>query len=181
MSAVARRYAKAIFALADEQKQIEALGRELLAAARLLGQPELAHVAASPLLSVARRKALVDAMGAQLSLSPLTEKFLLYLAEQRRLGQLGPIADQYQVLEDRVLKRMRLQIRSAAPLPEAQRREIIAAFERASGKAVMATETDDDSLLGGVVVEAEGRVYDGSLRTQLQRLAAKIAGVESHT
>jgi F0F1-type ATP synthase delta subunit len=31
-------------------------------------------------------------------------------------------------------------------------------------------------LLGGVVVEIAGKVYDGSLKTQLQHLAASIAG-----
>jgi hypothetical protein len=36
--------------------------------------------------------------------------------------------------------------------------------------------TTDPSLLGGAVVELDGRVYDGSIRTALARLASRMAG-----
>ena len=62
------------------------------------------------------------------------------------------------------------------PLDDAQRQALIAAFERKLGRTVLAETTVDPQLLGGVVVDVEGTVYDGSVRTQLQSLANRIAG-----
>jgi len=180
MSAVARRYAKAIFGLAREQKQVEAVGAELGAAAHLLGTPALAEVISSPLLSPARRNPILDAVRQQLSLSPLVANFLGVLGDHLRLGQLDAIVDQYQRQEDRELGRIRLLIRTAASLSGDRQTEIAGAFEQALRKTVIPRVETDPSLLGGVVVEAEGTVYDGSVRTQLERLSREIARSDTH-
>lgn len=181
MSAVARRYAKAVFALAKEQQRIESIGAELGAAAHLLGTPMLSEVVASPLLSPARRNAILDAVCEQLSLSPVVANFLRILGDHLRLGQMNAIVDQYQRLEDLALGRARLLIRSAVPLSDDRQAEVAAAFEQALGKSVIPRVETDPSLLGGVVVEAEGKVYDGSVRTQLERLGREIARSDIHT
>ena len=41
---------------------------------------------------------------------------------------------------------------------------------------LVAPPVPDEELLGGVIVEIEGRVYDGSVRTRLARLAARMSG-----
>lgn len=175
MSAVARRYAKAVFALAQEQHQIEAVGQQLLAAMELLATPPLPEVIASPLLAAERRRAIVRTVSQQLALSPVMSTFLLLLADRRRLDQMASIADHYQRLEDRALGRVRLLIRSAVPLSENQRTRIADAFQRMLGRTVLARVEVEPALLGGVIAEAEGKVYDGSVRTQLERLGQLTA------
>jgi F-type H+-transporting ATPase subunit delta len=44
-----------------------------------------------------------------------------------------------------------------------------------SGKDVVLHEATDPALLGGVLVELEGKVYDGTVRTQLENMQQKIA------
>lgn len=180
MSGVARRYAKAIFALAREQGELETVGPQLRAAAAEMAVPELAEVASSPRLTAERRHALVEAVSAQLQLSPVVATFLALLADSRRLGELGHIADHFQGLEDEALGRVRMRIRSAVPLSDGQRDQIAASFERQLGRTVLASTETDPSLLGGVVVEADGKVYDGSVLSQLDRLAKQLAHPDTH-
>jgi F-type H+-transporting ATPase subunit delta len=178
MSAVARRYAKAVFSLAQDEKQIDAMGQQLRAAADLLWVPALRHVITSPLVSASRRRTIVQGVKAQLGLLPTVEKFLLLLADRHRLDEMPSIADQFQRLEDQSAGRARIVIRSAAPLIDAQRDQIVSRFQRALGKTIVARTEVDAQLVGGVVVEAEGKVYDGSVRTQLETLAKQIARTE---
>jgi len=179
MSSVARRYARALFDLAKEQGAIEAVGRELLAATAQLEIPELAEVVASPRLSSERRHALVDALAQQLSLSQTTATFLLLLADKQRLQEIGAIARRFQDLEDDALGRVRMTVRSAVPLTQTQVDEVAAVFGKQLQRTVIARAEVDPSLLGGIVVETEGKVYDGSVRSNLERLAKHMAHPDS--
>jgi F-type H+-transporting ATPase subunit delta len=180
MSSVARRYARALFELAQEQGQIDVVGTQLAAAAAELRIPELAEMADSPRLSADRRHALVQAVAEQLSLTPLVTTFLLLVSDNRRLKELSGVAEQFQRLEDQALGRVRMTIRSAVPLSDAQRDAISSAFGRQLERTVIARTAVDPSLLGGVVVEAEGKVYDGSVLSNLERLAERMANPDSH-
>lgn len=178
-ASVARRYAKAIAAIAREEKSLDETGAELHALAALARDPTTASVLASPLLATNRRRALVQSIAEQLGLRPSVRNLLCLLADQRRLDQLAAIAEHYQRLVDEVLGRVRARIASAAEISADEERAVTTVLERLTGKTVLAERRIDPELLGGVVVEVEGKVYDGSLRTQLERLAAGIAGQHS--
>jgi F-type H+-transporting ATPase subunit delta len=111
-----------------------------------------------------------------LSLSNLLTRFLAVLSDHQRLSELPAIAEYFQRLLDQTLGRVRIAIRSARVLDPAQEQQIAAAFARLTGKQVMPAAVVDPELLGGVLVEVEGKVYDGSVRTQLERLAKELSG-----
>ena len=85
------------------------------------------------------------------------------------------IADQYQRILDQMLGRVRATITSSTPLA-AQGETVVAALARQTGRTVLAEERVDPSLLGGVVVDIEGTVYDGSLSGQLERMRERHGG-----
>jgi len=176
---IARRYAKAIVAVAQEQNALEQTGDELRLLRALADDPQIAQGLANPLLSVTARRGLARAIAEQLKLHPMMRNFLCLLADQRRLDQLGAIADQYEKILDAMLGRVRATLTSSAPLSSEQSETVIAALARQTGRTVLAEQRVDPQLLGGVVVDVEGKVYDGSLRTQLEALAASIAGGRS--
>jgi len=179
VSSVARRYAKAIASIAKEQGSLDAIGAELRTLAGLAADPTMAPILANPLLSVDSRQAVARALAEQLGLDPVTRNFVCLLADHKRLDQLVGIADQYERLVDKALGRVRARIRSAFELGADQQRAVDAALERMTGKKVIAERSIDKDLLGGMVVEVEGKVYDGSVRTQLRRLASAMAGGRS--
>ena len=177
--AVARRYAKALFALAKDSATLQPTADELARLAAVAADPTVGPVLRSPLLSVARRQALAQMLARELSLSELLSHFLQLLADHQRLGELPAIADRYQQLLDTELGRVRLTIRSARPLDAKQEADIVAAFAKLAGKQIISRVVVDTNLLGGVVVEIQGKVYDGSVRTQLDRLAKELSGAAS--
>jgi F-type H+-transporting ATPase subunit delta len=176
---IARRYAKAIVAVAQEQNALEQTGDELRLLRALAADSQIARGLANPLLAATARRGLARAIAEQLTLRPIMRNFLCLLADHRRLDQLGEIADQYQKILDQQLGRVRATITSAAPLDPEQADAVIAALARQTGHTVLAEQRVNPQLLGGVVVDVEGTVYDGSLRAQLEGLAASIAGGRS--
>lgn len=178
-SLIARRYAKAIVAVAQEQNTLEQTGDELRLLRALAEDPQIAQGLANPLLSATARRGLARGIAEQLKLQPNMRDFLSLLADHRRLDQLVGIADQYERILDQMMGRVRATITSSAPLSPEQVGALVGALGRRTGRTVLAEERVDQALLGGVVVDIEGKIYDGSLRTQLETLATSIAGGRS--
>jgi F-type H+-transporting ATPase subunit delta len=172
---VARRYAKAFFELAVEHGGIEEKGAELARLAELFRKGELAALAESATVDVRTKGEIVRAIGERLGAAPLVVDFLVLLAAKNRLRSLPDIDHEYQRLLDGRLGRMRARISSAAPLPEETIERIRALFEAKTGKKILASVVVAPELIGGVVVEVEGRVYDGSVSTQLERLRTSLS------
>ena len=177
--AVSRRYARALFALAKEGKVLEQTAEQLARVAAVAADPAVAPLLRSPLLSVARRSELAHTLARELGLADLMPRFLRLLADQQRLGELPMIADGFQRLLDAERHRVRVTIRTALTLDARQQADIVAAFADVTGKEVLPHVVVEPDLLGGVVVEVEGKVYDGSVRTHLARLAKDLSGAHS--
>ena len=172
--AVARRYARALFALAEEQGTLDPVGASLAATARLLENPEVARVLTGPLARERKQELLRD-IGASAGAPPALRDFLQLLAERDRLRRLSAIQAVFDELVDRRRGRTRATMRSAAPLPPDALAELTRVFGALTGKQVIAEVRVEPELLAGVIVEVEGRVYDGSLRTQLGKLRHQMA------
>lgn len=177
--AVARRYAKALFALAKDGAALQPTADQLARVAAVASDATLGPVLRSPLLSPARRHELAQMLARELTLSDLLARFLQLLADHQRLGALPAIADRYQQLLDNELGRVRLTVRSARALDARQEADLVAVFAKLTGKQVISRIVVDPDILGGVVIEVEGKVYDGSVRTQLDRLAKELSGAAS--
>lgn len=174
--AVAKRYARALFSLAVEEGRFEAAGEDLARAVEAFRDDKLAALARSAAVDPRTKREVVGRVVELLRVPPLVGRFLRLLAEKNRLGELAAIEEQYRRLVDRRLGRVRARIRSARALPadgETQLREV---FEKKTGKKVLAEVSVEPELIGGVVVEIEGKVYDGTLRTQLEAMKAALAG-----
>jgi len=178
-ASVARRYAKAVFGLAKEAGALQPTADQLARLAAVASDPTVGPVLRSPLLSAARRHDLAQTLSHELKLSELLTHFVQLLADHQRLRELPAIADRYQQLLDTEVGRVRVTIRSASPLDAKQEADIVAVFARLTGKQVVSRSVVDTELLGGVVVEVYGKVYDGSVRTQLDRVAKELSGAAS--
>jgi F-type H+-transporting ATPase subunit delta len=172
---IGRRYGKALFELATEAGEVEVVGMglaELASAVAGLGEGALAP----GLLSEIQRQNLAKALVARVGEGTILGRFVGVLATNDRLDQLPSIRDRYEKLDDAAAGRVRAVIRTATPLSDEDRSTLRKKFEAVTGRKVLETVDVDPTLLGGVTVETEGRVYDGSVRTQLARLERRMAG-----
>ena len=172
---LAKRYARALFELARESETLELSAEELARTVAAFDEPRLRLLVLSPAIAgnvrVNTARSVAEALGVSKSLANL----VALLAERDRLPILPDIARWYEGLVDEALGRARVTIRSAAPLSITERNEVIELSRRLTGRReiIAATEVDAD-LLGGVVLDVGGTVYDGSVRTQLARLTKEM-------
>ncbi len=175
-ASVGRRYAKAIFALAKEAGSLEESAEQLRRLGALVHDPALGPVLRSPLLSAERRRQLAQTLARDLSLSDLMTRFAGVLADHHRLDELPAIAEHFDQLLDHELGRVRIRVRSARQLEAPEAQQIVNAFARLTNKQVLSAVSVDPNLLGGVLVELGTKIYDGTVRTQLERLAKELGG-----
>jgi F-type H+-transporting ATPase subunit delta len=103
--------------------------------------------------------------------------FILFLAAVVKRGRqmlLPRIADEYRVLVDVQLNRVRASVTLARDTDALTRQVLVERLTAAIGKEVIAAFTTDPSLLGGVVVKIGDRVYDGSVKKRLGRLRNQL-------
>jgi len=174
---LARRYARALLELARESGSLAAPGEELAAVAAAFDEPRLRAVVLNPAVDADARRKVVGRVVAALGVSPWVGNLVRLLADRDRLALLPQVAQAYDVLVDAEVGRTRVRIRSAAPLAAAQKVELtdLAKHLVGGGEVLITTEVDAE-LLGGVVLDAGGTVWDGSIRTQLARIGKEMAG-----
>jgi len=172
-----RRYARAILALAQEQGSAAAVGDEIERLAATFEDPELRAVLLSPGIDAGSRRKIAINVVASLGVSKLVANFVALLADRGRLPVLPDVARSYERLLDQRLGRTRVRLVSATALGAAEKAELIELAKRLTGsaEAIVTTEVDAE-LVGGVVLDAAGTVYDGSVKTQLARLSKEMAG-----
>jgi F-type H+-transporting ATPase subunit delta len=172
---VARRYAKALHALAAEARRADAVAEELRRFRELLdGEPALHEALLRPWVKAATKRAIVLEVAGRLELSPLARSFLGLLAQRRRLDLLPEILDAYRARLDEAAGRVRARVRSAAPLGDAERASLRERLSRRLGKTVLLDTEVDPALLGGFVAEVGSRVLDVSVAGQLAALRERI-------
>lgn len=172
---VGRRYARALFLVARGRGVVEVAAKELKQVARVFEESGVLRSLTAPGVSAEARLRAVSGISRGLSLSQLLRDFLALLAKRRRLGALPAISRLFEQMMDAEVGQLRARILSATALPPAAVEEVRAALARKTGRRVLAEVEVVPELLGGLVVQAAGRVYDASARRQLERLWSAMA------
>jgi F-type H+-transporting ATPase subunit delta len=176
-ASLAGRYATALFDLARERKQLDAVGGSLGALKRALAEShDLRKLTTSP--AIARDDA-VNAAGAvaeAMGLDPLAASFLGVLAQNRRLRELGNAIRAFNLLAADHRGETNAEIVSAHPLDEEQVAAIRANLKSRLGRDVAVELAVDPTILGGLVVKVGSQMIDGSIRTKLNNLAQAMKG-----
>ena len=173
--ALAKRYARALLAVASGQGRVEETAADLGRTAVWLADPELGGVLASPMLGAKARAELLASIATSLDLSALMRDFLAVLAEKGRIAEFGSIDKAFEAMADESAGRVRATIRSPRAIDEAELSDLTGVLEKIAGRKVVPTVEIEPALIGGLTVEMQGTVYDGSVRTQLERLAQAMA------
>lgn len=168
MSIAADRYARALLDVTGVETDKAAQALDGLAAA-VETNAELGVVMNDPRLQE-QRIAVLSALAEKLAAPASLTQFLQVLADSDRLRDLSAIASSFRRLADHKAGRVRGEVTSAVALSDADKQALQAALERETGKKIVFEFKVDAALLGGVVSRVEDLVFDGSVRTQLERL-----------
>ena len=110
-TAAARRYARAIFELAQEEGQVDEWSRRLTVVRDLLSDPLVAAVLTNPTIAVSRRMELITA--APHELDPEATNLARLLIESNRVRQITDVAEEYESLADTAAGRVRATVTTA--------------------------------------------------------------------
>lgn len=172
---LSRRYSKAFFELAQEQKQEEAIGQEIEQFLATYTNSPLPTVLNNPAFGLESRKKILVEVAKSLQLSLVSVHFLSILLERDRLTYLSAIVSCYRRMLNAAKGRVEAKVVGASPLDGAMLERLRATLHVISGKEVVLHEETEPALLGGVLVELEGKIYDGSVRMQLEKMKQRIA------
>lgn len=178
LSGLAGRYASALLDLADENKKLDDVAEDLRTLEAAVSQSEeLRRLIRSPVFSRAEQSKAISAVAEKLGIGDLTRRFLLVVAQNRRLFALPEMIRAY--LEELARRRgeVTAHVVSAIELDEEQRKALVEALKSTAGGKVQVDVKVDPSLIGGLIVRIGSRMIDNSLRGKLRRLQYAMKGV----
>jgi F-type H+-transporting ATPase subunit delta len=178
MAAVAGRYARAFAeVVADHKLDAAQTVQELEQIATLVNaSAELRNVLENPSVEHKQKLGLLDAIVKRMGGTKLLRNFVAVLIDQRRIGQIAEIADQFKKELDERMGIAEARVSSSRKLTPGEKKSLEGQLAAVTGKTVRATYAEDAGLLGGAVVRVGSTVYDGSVRGQLQRIKQEIGG-----
>jgi F-type H+-transporting ATPase subunit delta len=176
-ASLAGRYASALFGLARDERQIDAVGRSLDALGHaLVDSREFAELIASPLVGRDNAAKAFAALGPELGLDPITANFLGVLARNGRKRELHKIIRAYRRIAADHRGEISAEVTSAHPLKDDQIDALKAQLRKRAGRDVTVDAQVDPGILGGIVIKLGSEMIDASIRTKLNRLAQVMKG-----
>lgn len=177
---IADRYADAIFQAAQDLDRTsngnvtEQVDSNLADVAALLqDNADLARLWMHPVVAAADKKAMVQQLFGG-KVHPLALNLMQLLFDKKRGTQFEAIQKAYRERFDRTRRRATVKVTSALPLDSNQVESLRHELATKLSKDVHVDTSVDAALLGGLVVQIEDQVIDGSLRGRLEALRLSL-------
>jgi F-type H+-transporting ATPase subunit delta len=172
-TAAARRYAKAVFELAQAEGKVDEWAQRLRRVRELFADPEVAAVLTNPTIPVTQREALVAT--APHLFDDETTNLARLLIESGRVDQAPAIEQEFQRLADEVAGRVRATVTTAIELERDDRDRVERELSRRLNKEVRLDVVVDPRVIGGLRLQYGDRVVDATVATRLQQLRRRLA------
>ncbi len=172
---VAKRYAQALFELGLESGTYRGLLAELTDFCDFLAENvDVKKVLESSIYNVQEKRGVLNALLKGKNYSEMMEQFLRLIQEKRRISFIPQIRNGLLLLVESHEGIERVDVTVASALDKGQKKEIVNALEKSTGKKVVLEESVDPSIIGGLIIKAGSKIYDGSILTQVNALGEKL-------
>lgn len=168
---IAGRYAQAVFDLAREQGDLDALAGQVDDLGRALTDSEdLRTLITSPLYSREEQGGAIGAVAERMGLSPVLGNTLRLMAKNNRLFAMPQLVEQLKARIAEARGEVTAEVVTAAALTQEQERRLTETLAQKSGKTVKLDARVDESLIGGMIVRLGSQMIDSSIRSKLASL-----------
>lgn len=173
-TAVARRYAKALFELLD-QSNIEATRGTLNGLGQAIKESfSLRHVVASPAFGVEEKIGVLTELGGRFGCPPVGKAFLGQLVKKNRVRFLPDIAEAFAKLVDQSKGTQQVTVSSAAILPKTEQDRIKTRLRETLKREVDVTFQTDPVHLAGLQIRIGSNVVDSTVRGRLKAMQSLL-------
>jgi F-type H+-transporting ATPase subunit delta len=172
---LARRYAKALFAMGKEEGKLEDCSAKLKEVYDLLKEnPDLELALTNPVFPADRKMSVMEQVMKLYSIEGALASFFTLLVERNRVQYLKPIMDAFQEFIDEETGVVRAVVRAPVPLTDEITQQLKEVMAKVSGKEVVLQVKEDPSVIGGMIAHIGDTIWDGSIKSQLQGLKQNI-------
>ncbi|MBP3952789.1 F0F1 ATP synthase subunit delta [Bacillus suaedae] len=172
---VANRYADALFQVAKEQKTLEQVNDELqLLKTVIESTPEFIQFLVHPKITLEKKRVFIqESFGGALSEASLHTIYLLI--ERKRTDILVPLINKFKELSYEAQDKAEAIVYSVKPLEASEQAHIVKLFAKKAGKKHLEVKNVvDPELVGGIKIRIGDRIYDGSVKAQLDRMQRQL-------
>ncbi|MGC1456174.1 MAG: ATP synthase F1 subunit delta [Nitrospirota bacterium] len=172
---IAKRYAKALVQLAENNKTVDKTKSELADFTSAVDAlPALQKLFASPVFTPENKKAVIQELAARLGMQPTTQRFVEHLADTGRIRYVRDIYEAFQEILAEHTNRAMAKLTTAAAISPADLAEVKKKLEVLTGKQVDIDAKIDASLIGGAKAQIGSTVYDGTIKNQLSKMRNQL-------
>jgi len=171
---IAKRYATALLQVAQDHGKVDEYQQELHLIVQTFGSnPNLQTAMTSPVVPPSKKMGIFTALVPKLGISASVRNLIHVLVDQERISDLGLIALIYRDLSDELKGRVRVQVTSAVALG-ANEAKLKTVLENTLKQEVQIEARVDPEILGGLVVQVQDRIFNASLKGELERLKESL-------
>ena len=102
--------------------------------------------------------------------------FLKILCERNLLHEFNGCEEAYRTLYNQRHSILEAVVTTATPMNDAQREKLLQKLNTMTGRSINLKEKVDAALIGGVLLEMDGKRYDNTLRHRLEGLQSILSG-----
>ncbi|WP_202079631.1 F0F1 ATP synthase subunit delta [Caldalkalibacillus salinus] len=179
MSAVGKRYAKALFEVAKEQDQLSVIEKELHQIDEVLADhPQFFKFLEHPQIEKEQKKEVFSAVF-QGQVSKTMLQFMHLLIDRDREEALSEVQEYYVKLANKERGIEDAVVTTTKPLSDEEKQNLTAHFNHIVGREIRVHNVLDASIVGGIVVKIGDRLYDGSVTGKLNRFKRRLVTSKS--
>lgn len=173
--AVARRYALALTRLCSKDEDWESLRDELIKVINIVSQSsEFKDFMENPIFPKNLKINVVTKISEEIKLSEKMKRFLAILVDKGRFSLLNLILKNFEDIWNRRNNIYKMEIISSIPLKEEEKFEIVDILSRLKKGKIKAEFSVDPEILGGILIKEGNKIFDCSVKGNLERLKNKI-------
>ena len=176
LRSIARNYARALSDTLADDATVRRVESDLCSLARAMDEmPDLAQFLAGPIVPTSRKREAADQILSSSGASDGCIGLVRLLIDRHRIALMGEIAEEFSAITRERLGLVDAEVISASPLTDEMKSKALASLGRLTGLEVRARFRVDPDVIGGMRAQVGHTIYDGSVRSRIDRLRERFA------
>lgn len=172
---IGKRYAEALSSSVKEDSLLNPVLENLQAVKSAFDtQDQLVRYFSQPSIPLEKKNSMVKDLGDRLKVEQVVSDLMVLLSERKKILFIESIAEYFEKIVDRRLNQVRVSVRSAQALSNANIERLRSALAGILGKTVLIDVHVNESLIGGVQLKIGDQVADGTIKNRLMLLKQKL-------
>jgi F-type H+-transporting ATPase subunit delta len=172
---ISKRYAKALFEFAQEQKSMDSIKADMDYLYQLCEvSDDFVSMLKSPVIKISKKLEIMVAIFGD-KLSETTMKFLNIISKSRREDIIPSMAEQFVLMHNDFIGLKKVKLFTATSLDNTTKEQITKILGEQTKKTIELDEEIQEDLIGGFILKIDDLQFDASIKSKLNRLKNELS------